>query len=334
MRFLFSLFFVAFTFRISAFSVLVIGAGPSGLATAIEAWQSGAEVTIVEKRSAYLRDRAIFLRQSSLRLLDQWKVTVPEMRHFKVGDNKVGLILIYELERALAKRVKELGIEIVQGQFKDFDEKSKSAIVEVDGERREIGYDILVGADGYHSTVRDKLEIPYRFMGRATAAFTETKTNETKTFGIMTSKQNGMFIRRFNIPPHHCVILAQTISGNEQITPHQLARAAWNAGWYRDAEDLYRGKALFFINQIDVVLQQSIRFSDEEQGALIVGDAAAVASFFQSMGANFAFKSAAIAGRFFKNLQEESPYAYYFFNQQMDEISDQLILDSLYLFGL
>ena len=64
----------------AANDVLVIGGGPAGLATAIEAADSGAQVTVVEKRKSYSRSQSVFLFDASIKLLEKWKVNIPESK--------------------------------------------------------------------------------------------------------------------------------------------------------------------------------------------------------------------------------------------------------------
>ena len=85
-------------------------------------------------------------------------------------------------------------------------------------------------------------------------------------------------------------------------------------------------------DSITIVLQQADTFSNKEKGVILVGDAAAVASFFQGMGANSAFKAASIAGDFFMKLQKHDVDAYSSFNLMMKETTDELINDSKFLF--
>ena len=86
------------------------------------------------------------------------------------------------------------------------------------------------------------------------------------------------------------------------------------------------------IANFTVLLQQAVTFSHQQKGTILVGDAAAVASFFQGMSANTALKTASIAGEFFMKLQQQNVDAYSFFNQEMNIATDELIQDSKFLF--
>ncbi len=68
-------------------SVVVVGGGPAGLATAIEASQHGAHVTVVEKRKAYARAQSLFLLSETIDLLKQWNVEIPEMKVVELGES-------------------------------------------------------------------------------------------------------------------------------------------------------------------------------------------------------------------------------------------------------
>src|SRR3990172_4140305 len=116
-------FIASFLFVFSslhATSVTIIGAGPAGLAAAIESQMAGAEVTIIEKRQAYSRPQWLFLDEQSLALLEKWHVTAPSLSTFSTENGKMGIVQINQLEYALAARVQALGITRLQAEFVGF----------------------------------------------------------------------------------------------------------------------------------------------------------------------------------------------------------------------
>ena len=111
----------------------------------------------------------------------------------------------------------------------------------------------------------------------------------------------------------------------------QLQKMATECGWQREALLISKDKA-FIATDIPVTLQQAQTFSSEDKAAILVGDAAATASFFQGMGANTALKTAEKAGQFFREVQKQNPAAYQSYNQVLRKTTDAMIEDSAFLF--
>ena len=312
-------------------SVVVIGGGPAGLATAIEAKESGAAVTLVEKRDAHTRMQWIFLIDSSLKLLEKWKVSLPLMRTVDLGDGtRIGFVPIKHLEEELEKRSKELGIKKIQGEFIGF-KSSHSATIAMQNREVHLPYDILVGADGTHSRVREALSIPSKDLGTAigTSALIPHSTDGVETIDISPPiKKEGHFLRRMALPSAS-LIFTQSARPTDKALLQKLTK---ECSWNKEALALSGEKALILYD-IEIHLQQATTFSDVNRSAILVGDAAATASFFQGQGANTALTTAELAGHFFRQLHGKDQAAYPTFNQSMKRATDDLINDSLFLFN-
>lgn len=305
--------------------VVIVGGGPAGLATAIEAYQAGAEVTIIEKRKDYSREQTLFIFNSSIELLEKWKVTVPWMRVVEKGPGtKLGFVQIKTLEEAMDARVKELGIAKLYGEFKKI-EDGKVVIAEEEGERA-ISYDLLVGADGVHSRVREGLGIHANCMGKAYAVAAGVMLADPSKFEITPDiRKDELFGKKFSLPFASLVCV-------QSVKPlGKLETMMMRFGWEKEAEAIAKGEAIVFDN-IEVVLQQAETFSDKKRSAILVGEATAAASFFHGMGANTAFKTAAFAGEFFQALKQDPNAAYEAFNKSVKETTDAMIDDSRNLF--
>lgn len=142
-------------------------------------------------------------------------------------------------------------------------------------------------------------------------------------------KKNDFFVRKMTIPSA-TIIFAQSTK-LEKIYPRKFEALIRDCGWEKEAEMIASSDAKLS-ETIKIELQQSVTFSSEKKSAILVGDAAAAASFFQGMGANTALKTASIAGDFFKKKMKTDNDAYFFFNQNMKEITDLMIEDSKFLF--
>jgi 2-polyprenyl-6-methoxyphenol hydroxylase-like FAD-dependent oxidoreductase len=306
-------------------SVLVIGGGPIGLATAIEAKQAGYEVTVVEKRDAYERRQTVFLLDTSLNLLKKWEVTLPSMKVIEGEGFAIGIVPIKDLEEGLETRALALGVQKIHGAFKEFVSAKQGAIVATASGERSLPYDFIVGADGAHSPVREALGIQPIGFGKAVASsvFIPFETPEPVDISPVIQKED-YFLRKITMGKGSLVFM-QGPSQNS-TSEKQLTRALRAHGWKKEAKALRAKKVSFFVSGIPITLAQAPRFYDETRRALLVGDAAATASFLQGMGANTGLKTAALAGAFFKSK------AAGVFQEGMQEATDALIKDSCCLF--
>ncbi|MCE5317736.1 MAG: FAD-dependent monooxygenase [Parachlamydia sp.] len=311
-------------YKLSA-KTLVVGGGPAGLATAIEAITWG-DVLVLERRSEYTRQQSLFLTGDSLALLEKRGVELPELSTAQVGpEERVGFIAIAHLEKQLAARAKALGVTIAQGKFMDMGDGV--VIAEMDGRAVSISYAILAGADGSHSHVREKLGIGVIAEGKAIGISAlipfADPSRETDTSPPMQTQWG--FARRIATPAVSIVFL----QSKNRLSQQEMVQAVAECGWQEEARLLEKQHVSMIDGNIEVLLQQAERFADSKKGAILVGDAAATASFFEGMGANTALKTAAIAGCHLELLMqgESNP-----FEREMREATNALLEDSRYLF--
>jgi 2-polyprenyl-6-methoxyphenol hydroxylase-like FAD-dependent oxidoreductase len=258
------------------------------------------------------------------------------MKTIELPDNtKIGVVKINNLEEGLEKRVDELKIKKIFGEFIEFQGENTVSITS-EGKTLSLPYDILVGADGAHSEVRNKSGIQCKRLGE-TDAITAFVPFPEPSGGFDISdpiKIKGVFIRKITLPSAS-IIFVQKIpvspdvhTGISEQTLEELTR---ECNWQKETKIIAENKATIS-ESITVILQQAAIFSNEQKRVILVGDAAAVASYFQGMGANTAFKAASIAGDFFRKIGQHEADAYNVFNQTMKETTDELINDSKYLF--
>jgi 2-polyprenyl-6-methoxyphenol hydroxylase-like FAD-dependent oxidoreductase len=208
----------------------------------------------------------------------------------------------------------------------------KQAVIKSSDAEICIPYDVLVAADGMHSHVRKELQIPCYCFGKAIGIWTALVFKDsTGKFEISPAvEKNGFFALKLTAP-QASIICAQS-STIEKISPKEFEVLVRDCGWEKEAEMMAESKTRIF-DGIEIVLQQASTFSSEKKSVILVGDAAATASFLRGLGLNTAFKTASIAGEFFKKLKQHNEDAFCFFNQKMKEATDALIEDSQFLFS-
>ncbi|HEX2318315.1 MAG TPA: FAD-dependent monooxygenase [Streptosporangiaceae bacterium] len=169
-------------------SILVAGAGPAGLALALQAHDHGADVRVIERRSELCRpSRALILHSRTLEMLRPLGVTdallaradVAPSAELRLGRRKVRvrladlalpdtafphltLIRQADVEAVLARALDDRGIGVERGTelvgLHD-EREGASAVLRSGGVRTEVIADVLCGCDGPDSTVRSEAGI-------------------------------------------------------------------------------------------------------------------------------------------------------------------------------
>ncbi|WP_035696810.1 FAD-dependent oxidoreductase, partial [Glycomyces tenuis] len=161
--------------------VAIVGAGPTGLATACELALAGVSCTIVERRAAEPNiTRAFGLHARALELLDARGMADELVEQgnplrtvhpayastvdFGRLDTRYPMLLVVPqsgTEQLLSRRANELGVQIRRGAaVTDLTQDASSVRLHLD-DGTELVTQYVVGADGAHSTVRDLIDVGF-----------------------------------------------------------------------------------------------------------------------------------------------------------------------------
>ena len=168
--------------------VLIVGAGPAGMALSITLAQSGIRPVVVERAATQqTTSRAAVIHSHTLEVLEHLGVADRMLIEgkrlgkfaFRDRDRLLGMIRFDDLpskhrcllmlpqdrtEAIMLDRLTELGVEIVRGvTFAGMkDEGGRvAAVLDTASGRRTLSARFLVGADGMHSAVRAACSIPF-----------------------------------------------------------------------------------------------------------------------------------------------------------------------------
>jgi 2-polyprenyl-6-methoxyphenol hydroxylase-like FAD-dependent oxidoreductase len=178
-------------------SVLIIGAGPTGMTAAIELARFGIEVRIIEKTpEPATTSRAIGVQARTLELLEQRGLAAQlveaghpgfaasiygggkrvfrlDFSHIDSRYNYLLLVSQAETERLLREALEQLGVKIERGvELIAFAQPAQGNAVTAtlrheDGSLEQVTASYLISAEGAHSLVRSSL--PLQFKGKALA---------------------------------------------------------------------------------------------------------------------------------------------------------------------
>ncbi|CDR35178.1 FAD-dependent monooxygenase [Criblamydia sequanensis] len=309
--------------------VLIIGGGPAGLAAAIEAKSEGAEVTLVEKRKDYNRQQVLFLGKTTIGLLTKWRVEPKALSICQARNgSKVGIIKICDLEASLKEKVNHMGVKVLFGEFVKANAKGKKALIRSEDKLINLSYDLIIGADGRESALRKEFNLPLKKLGKASGTIAFIPMLQKNIPDITDTIKAGPFFLRKITLENASIIFMQS---SQEYTLDDFSRCVADLEWSKEAELIQKNEVKIFTG-IPVYLQKVERLSDPENEVLLVGDAAATASFFEGRGGNTGFKEASLIGPFIKNFLQDKKKAYLEFNETMKVLTEELVEASRYLF--
>jgi len=316
-------------------NVVVVGEGLAGLSSAIVAANKGFNVILIQKRSRPTRTPRIFLSETTLNYFKHLGVSRNlNIKPFYMSAQKRGLAQIKRLEKGLAKKVNALGVKILRGEFQQIE--SKCAIVKTSkGAVVKVPYGLLIGADGAHSAVKKTLNIKSKQIGinsLGSVVFIPSNSRKRQPTLQEVEKEN-YFLKNANTPIGRFITYQNKKNNRSAPADKQkVISALVECNWNLEIDEMKR-KPTQTIENVVVSLKQATTFSDEQQNAILIGDAAATGSFFIGRGANMAFASVAITEQFLQMRKDRDPNAFSQFNAKMQALTDTLVESNRYLFA-
>lgn len=307
-------------------SIAVIGGGPAGLSAAIQAHLLGANVTVIEKREAYIRNNILFLYGPSLDIFEQWGVEIPQMEILNLQGQVRGLVLIKDLEEALKKRASDLGIRMINGTFEDFAGIEKSLVISTPLELIELPYDIAVVADGAHSKARSKLGITTYERGTALGAVAILpKKNSAGEMRVQRKDSDAFFVKNVDTPSANIILMhSRPHRAIQEVSKKEVSEVCDELCWNEEAR-LVTENNLLILENIPITLQRASAFSDINKAAILLGDAAGCTSFFEGQGTNTAVAEIAFFAEFLVNFQQNPESAHALFDASMEETVESVV---------
>ena len=226
--------------------VLIVGAGPTGLTTAIELARRDIKVRIIERRTKpSTRSKALVVHARTLEFMDILGVADEMVRRGYTSpgidfsssaekplrasmyglDTRFPFILVLpqaETEAILERRLNDFGIEVERGHsLIDFQHTESEVISKVESGNNdfEIKSQYLVGADGAKSIVRQTLGLPFEGSAYDWTAFlgdVQLKGHHAEGGTEQHSNDRGLaFIVPFNDGSHRIVTIDRHYQGED-----------------------------------------------------------------------------------------------------------------------
>jgi len=239
----------------SKLDVLIVGAGPTGMTTAIELARRNVGVRIFERRTKpSSHSKALVVHARTLEFMDILGIADEFVRRgytspgidFSANakkplranmyglDTQFPYILILpqaETEEILERRLNELGIEVERGRtlasFSETEDGVRATVECVEGGTFEIDARYVVGMDGAHSTVRKTLGLPFEGSSYSWTAFlgdVHLHGHHAEGGTEQHSNNRGLaFIVPFEDGSHRVVTIDRNYQGDRETRELKLA---------------------------------------------------------------------------------------------------------------
>lgn len=345
--------------------IVIIGGGPVGLFTAIKAKESNYNVTVLEKRKTPSRSQVLLLNKDTLDIFPTEIVETLFDADFAKGcyvlppskDSKsrcfldklpLASIITSVLEEELERYAVEKGVKVLR-PVTHISVFKKEVTYTIGNDEKTINYDVLIGADGSNSFVRDKL------LRTSFKIKKDTELYGMTLVGELMSSEYDMVLKGEKEAKNEF----DEINKKPAQQAHRLFRTR-NDKWYIGASlsrEVYEeiknlkklpNKVKNYLNSVckaakvsckldkaelsffPINVKQANKFGDMMRKIFIIGDAAQTTHFFSGMGVNVGFKQGKRLIEFiqsnFHNFKKYTRETKIDFERDLSNVIDQIIL--------
>lgn len=292
-------------------SVVIAGAGPTGLMLAAELALSRVDVAVVERRLGHDLEglRAGGLHMRTLEVFDQRGVAerfiaqgqkhplvpfaqgVLDASDTPTRHNYFLALWQVHIERTLAEWVAELGVPIYRGrEVRDFAQDDRGVDVALsDGKSLRARY--LVGCDGGRSAIRKRAGIDFPGWDASTSyLIAEVETNEEPEWGLRPGDKGVNAIAKLDDGKRARMVLQEREVRRDEAPTLSDVRAALTAVYGKD----FGLRSASYISRFTDMTRQAAAYRDRR--VLLAGDAAHVHSPVGGQGLNLGVQDAVNLG--------------------------------------
>jgi 2-polyprenyl-6-methoxyphenol hydroxylase-like FAD-dependent oxidoreductase len=146
--------------NISKVNIVISGAGPAGMASALEALDQGHQVTLLEKRAEDVKGlfQSVILNENNTSFLKRHGIYQDLLNSGKIYPEEDGYIVVRlgDLTKSFRKTAEQRGAKICyQTQIEEISHNGTNIDIRLNSGKTLSGIDLLINAEGYHSKINE-----------------------------------------------------------------------------------------------------------------------------------------------------------------------------------